>query len=523
MQFLWKYIEDLVGKGLDWTIIAELLLYSSAGLVPMALPLAILLSSIMIFGNLGEHYELVALKSAGISLQRIMYPLIIVSIIISAGAFFFSNNVLPYTNLKAGALLYDINHQRPELNMKDGIFNNDIDGYSIKIGHTDKETRILHDLKIYDHRGRNGNSNVTIADSGRMIMASDTLATDTAILKNEYMILELYNGYNYEDVKEEKQNRLKTFPFRKDKFKKQTIVFELVGFGLSRTDEDLFKENYQMLNLAQLNYRQDSLTYVYLKRKSQFSNNLIASNYFKSQNKELYSDTLKIGFSKTVNLITNIAKKYTDTLVIENSNKNSIQKYFNKEFNSIKGSIKHEGELRVKQLDETHTEFNIDSLYNTLPNDKKFRIIKMAKNFARSTQKHISNTEVDFSARNKYINRHLIEWHKKFSLSFACIVLFFIGAPLGAIIRKGGFGMPVVISVLFFILYYILSISGEKFVKEDVLLAHEGMWVSSVILLPLGIFLTYKATTDSAIFNADAYFKFFSKVKTYIKNKRKSR
>jgi lipopolysaccharide export system permease protein len=501
MQFLWKYIEDLVGKGLDWTIIAELLLYSSAGLVPMALPLAILLSSIMIFGNMGEHYELVALKSAGISLQRIMFPLVIVSIIISAGAFFFSNNVLPYTNLKAGSLLYDINHQRPELNMKDGIFNNDIDGYSIKIGHTDKKTRILHDIKIYDHRNRNGNSNVIIADSGKMVMASDTLATDTSVVKNEYMILELYNGCYYEDVKENKQNKLKTFPFRKDKFKKETIIFELVGFGLSRTDEDLFKDHYHMSNLAQLDY-------------------LLASNYFKNRNKELYSDTLKIGFSKAVNLITKITKKYTDTLIVENSAKNSIEKYYKKEFNSIKGSIKNEEQLVKKYSNTNHIEFNTDSLFNSLKNDKQFRIIKMAKNFARSTQKHISNTQVDFNARNKYINRHLIEWHKKFSLSFACIVLFFIGAPLGAIIRKGGFGMPVVISVLFFILYYILSISGEKFVKEGILEAYQGMWLSSIILLPLGIFLTYKATTDSAILNADAYYKFFSKIKSYIKNKK---
>lgn len=453
MQFLWKYIDDLVGKGLEWYIIAELLLYASATLVPMALLLAILLSSIMTFGNLGEHYELVALKSSGISLQKIMFPLIIISIIISISAFFFSNNVMPYTNLKMRSLLYDVRCLRPELNIKEGIFYKGIDGISIKIGKKDKKNNILYNIMIYNHRDRFGNMNVTIADSGVMNITDD----------KRYLILTLNNGCRYEEIREQASNvGNKTYPHQHSIFEEQTIVFEMEGFGLARTDEELFKDHYEMLNYKQLGIAEDSLIKAYNERKKNFAEHLLNVNYFKRENKQL-----------------NNVKKDTLTARVENA------------------------EI---------IEFDTDSLFENLEHSKKVLIADMASNFARSTKSYISTTKEDCKARMKWIRRHQIEWHRKFSLSFACLVFFFIGAPLGAIIRKGGLGMPVVVSVLFFILYYVISITGEKYVKTAGLPAYQGMWISSVILLPLGFFLTYKAATDSVILDIDTYLNFFKKI-----------
>lgn len=449
----------MVGKGLEISIIAELLLYASAGLVPMALPLSVLLSSLMTFGNLGENYELIALKSAGISLQRIMFPLIIIVIIISIGAFYFSNNIMPYTNLKFGSLLYDVRHQKPEIDIKEGVFYNGIDGYSIKIAKKNKKNNLLYNLMIYDHSKRNGNLTVTIADSGTMKISND----------KKYLILTLFKGHTYSEIKEEKKKRRhNTFPHRRDNFDEQKIVFELIGYGMERTDENLFKNNYQMLNVKQLEFTEDSLSGTLDKSKREFSNNLLRINYFKKENK----------------------KKYTkpDTILqLENEIKNTII-------------------------------LNIDSVFEIFSYRNKEKSIEMALNYARSSKSYISSTKSLLEGKNRWINKHKIEWHRKFTLSFACFILFFIGAPLGAIIRKGGLGMPVVISVLFFILYYVISITGEKNVKADVIPAFYGMWLSAFIVFPLGIFLTYKATTDSVILNIDTYFEFFKKL-LHLNNK----
>ncbi len=445
MQFLWKYIDDLVGKGLEWTIIAQLMAYASTSIVPMALPLAILLSSIMTFGNLGENYELVALKSSGISLQKIMFPLIIFTVFISISAFYFSNNVMPYTNLKFRTILHDVRNQRPALAIKEGVFYNGITGYSIRIGKKNKEKNMLYNLMIYDHTKKNGNTNVVVADSGVMFM----------INKDQYLVLKLYHGYKYEEIIEKERTRdTKTFPFQRDRFDEETITFSLNGFGFKRSDESLWKDNFQMLNLRQLDYFIDSLSTAYNNRKNEFEDNIIKYHYFKRINN---SDT---SLNDTISLINNTKFKY----------------------------------------------INIDSAFSKIPIDKQKLIVDMALTYARSSKAYISTTSNDLDYRYEWKNRYYIEWHRKFTLSISCIILFFIGAPLGAIIRKGGLGMPVVVSVLFFILYYIISITGEKFSREGVLPPYEGMWLSSLILLPLGIFLTYKATNDSVILNIDTYF-----------------
>lgn len=456
MQFLWKYIDDLVGKGLEWNVIVELLMYASAGLVPMALPLATLLASLMTLGNLGENNELLAMKSAGISLPRIMVPLIFVTIFISVGAFFFSNNILPYTNLKISTLLYSVKQQKPELIIKEGVFTNLIEGYSIKVADKDPKTSLLKRVLIYDHSTDVGNNSVTYADSGYMKPTSD----------QKFMVATLFSGYTYKEVAESKGSRKTTtgkLPAQKQKFEKQVIVFELRGFGLQRADESFFKDSYQVLNLSQLSATKDSLSAALDIQSQAFSTNI---------------------------------------------SKNSLMRNPN-------------WYIRNTPVEPTY-KINIDSLYTALPKSQQQIAVQRALDYARSSKSYITSTKEEFFHKKKYIARHQIEWNRKFTLSFACFVFFFIGAPLGAIIRKGGLGMPVVISVLFFIVYYIITISGEKFARELMWDPAMGMWVSSFILLPLGIFLSYKATNDSAIMNADFYIEAAKKLIS-LKSKLKKR
>ncbi len=427
----------MVGKGIEWNIIAELLFYATANLVPLALPLAVLLSSIMTFGNLGENYELVALKSAGISLQRIMFPLIIFIIITSGAAFYFSNNIWPVANLKFASLLYDVRQKKPALDIKEKIYYKGIDGYVIRIGKKLENGVDLEDITIYDHTERRGNVKVIKAEGGKMQMTSD----------KRFLMVSLYNGCNYEEVKPS-QNNKSAHSFFRSKFKQENIRFDLTEFSMMRTDEELFKDNFQMLNLTQLEDAVDTLYGKFADRKKEFSSEMNAKFFF-------LKDSLKVP--------------------------ESIADSVNSEFSrSVKFSAK-----------------------------EKLAILEIAQNMTRNSKVYISALKNEFESKKISIGRHKIEWHRKFTLSIACIVLFFIGAPLGAIIRKGGLGTPVVISVLFFMVFHVLSITGEKLVKENSVEAYEGMWLATVCLLPIGIFLTYKATSDSPIMQTDTYKRFF--------------
>lgn len=435
MQFLWKYVDDLVGKGLEWYIIAKLLLYISATLVPLALPLALLLSSLMTFGNLAEHYELVACKSAGMPLQKVMRPLILSAMLICIGAFYFSNNILPIANLKADSLLYDVTHQRPALVIKEKVFYNGIPGYVIRVEKKDDDGKTLHKLMIYDHTDNMGNNKLILADNGTMVMSSD----------KSTLILTLFDGTSYEE-QEGENGRRSSRPLLRTKFKQEVIRFDLSLFQMTHTDEALFKDNYQMLNVKQLGYSIDSLKNKLAIRKTEYEKMIDSFYSF-------------------------IAMKKNDTAVI---------------------------------ADFHHRDF----LDNFDPEKRKY-ILLSALSTVRNAKDFTTNALNDISIREKNLYKNEIEWNRKFTLSFACLVLFFIGAPLGAIIRKGGLGMPVVVSVLLFLVFHIISITGEKFVHEGVLPAYKGMWISSVVLFPVGVFLTYKATTDSKLFDIDSYKRFF--------------
>ena len=450
MQFLWKYIDELVGKGLDTDIIAELLMYTSASLVPMAIPLAVLLSSIMTFGNLAEHNELVAFKSAGIPLQTIMRPVIILSVIITTGAFLFSNYFLPYSNLQMRSLLYDISRQNPELQIKTGVFDNTIEGYSIRIEYRDPRTNLLKNIRIYDHTTQQGNTTVTVADSGFMRMTSD----------DRNLILTLYNGYTYSEMqKDRKRVKEKTYPARRDKFGEQQMIIQISNLGLQRTDQNLFKSSFHMMNISQLKFAEDSLINQIIKQQTDLFHNIQATSFAERK------DHLKTGHvSDTVP----VAGKYI--------------------------------------------QLNSDSLFTAFTREEMTDFMSHAISIARNAKNSITNSYLTVDNQVKRLRRYQIEKQRKYTLSLACLLFFFIGAPLGAIIRKGGLGMPVVVSVLFFILYYVISLMGEKFVRESILSPFSGMWFSSFLLIPLGFFLTYKAAKDSIIMNIETYVLFLKKL-----------
>lgn len=432
MMFIFKYIDDFVGKGLGAGILSELFFYFSLTTIPMALPLAILLSSLMTFGNLGEHFELTAMKSSGLSLQKIMTPLIFTTVSICLAAFYFSNNILPYTNLKAGSLLYDIRQSKPALLFKDGVFNNNLDGFSIRVGKKGKDGKTLNEILIYDHRAMQGNNVVLAAKSGTMQETPD---------KN-FLVLTLKEGVSYKEMIDNPKD-IETRPLVRDKFDERVINFDLSEFKMSRTNEDLFKNNYQMLNLSQLNKVVDSMGIKSVQRFDNFNSQLKLSYYSKSL-AVFKADSIK--------------KVISDT--------NSFAKF-----------------SKIQQL----------------------AIIEHAANTVRSAKAYSESIATEDETESYSKLKYEVEWHRKFTLSIACLVLFFIGAPLGAIIRKGGLGMPVVISVVFFIVFHILSITGEKLAKEGEIPVYQGMWMATAILFPVGVFLTYKATSDSTLFNLDAY------------------
>lgn len=451
MQFLWLYVDDLVGKGLEWHILLELMFYASATFVPLALPLAILLSSLMTFGSMGEKYELVAMKAAGISLTKILKPLVGFTLFLSLSAFYFSNNVLPVANLKFRSILYDIKHQKLAFTIKPGVYNNDIEDIVIRVANKNRETNELFDVIIYDHSQHKGNTTVTFAKRGTMEMSAD----------DSYLLFTLYNGYTYDEDLDRKQDKKK--PFNRTSFKEQSRKFDLSGFKLTRTNEEFFKNNYMMLNLTQLKQAEDSLSHQISKTKARFRKDL-RSQYFYYQSR----------LDSTGNFMP----------IAPDTFHNDILAQYN---HSEKKQLLNEALMKARNIQSTILKYQLPTL------DKKELLFR----------------------------KHKTEWHRKFTLSFACLVLFFIGAPLGAIIRKGGLGLPLVISVFLFIIFHIISITGEKSAKAGAIAIPAGMWIASAILLPVGVFLTIKATTDSPLMDSEAYSKTIGKLINLIKKKKK--
>ncbi|WP_167606480.1 LptF/LptG family permease [Maribellus sediminis] len=452
MQFLWKYVDDLVGKGLDFAVLAEMMFYASFALLPLAFPLAMLLASIMTFGSLGENYELVAMKASGISLFRIMKPLVVIAVIITGMAFYFSNNVIPKTNLKFSTLLYSVKQQKPELIVQPGVFTNEMDGYSIKVSRRDSKTKMLYDVMIYDHTKAQANESVTVADSGFMRITED----------KKFMVLTLFDGINYQEDETKGARNKDNHGFHRRKFEEQTIRIALRGFDFNRRDESIFRNQYRMLNTTELKLMQDTLALDYRDRLEKYMIQLSANQ--------------------------TISRKMINLIALDDSLKRDID---------------------VPAADSV---FDFDAYFSGLDKWVQAEIARTALQNARSNMQTINMYQGQLYVKKKTLNKYLMELHRKYTLSIAVLIFFFIGAPLGAIIRKGGLGMPVIVSILLFIFYYILSMSGEKSAREDAWSMVSGMWFSSFVFLPLGVWLTYKAVTDSAIMSAETYTRFFSRL-----------
>ncbi|MCB0791585.1 MAG: LptF/LptG family permease [Flavobacteriales bacterium] len=434
MQFLWKYVDDLMGKGLPWYTLTQLMVYATASFVPLALPLAVLLSSIMTLGGLGENSELVPMRSAGLHLFRILRPLMLVSLLLAGFSLFFSNNVLPVANLKFQSLLWDVTRKKPAMNLRPNVFYNGIDGFSIRVKEKDADDGVLKDVLIYDHRAPlAGNRTVVHAATGSMKRSTD----------GHFLLLTLNDGHFYDERDptdpDDRGHALVHGTFRTD-----VIRLDLTGLGLDRTDEELFKSNYKMLTLGQLQHAEDSLHAHYAERVA------TQEHYLRN------------------------------ALFI----------------------------TRDSVADRPEGPFvDRGSYMRDLGRDERAGLYDLAMNIVRNNINYIDRSLEERRERREQLARFQVEWHRKWMLAFACVIFFFIGAPLGAIIRKGGMGAPTVFAIVFFLVFHILSFSTEKLVVSDKFPAWPGMWISTMVLLPVGLFLTWKAATDSPLLDRDAYYR----------------
>lgn len=486
MEFLWRYIGDLIGKGLEWYIIFEFIFYSIPYLIPNALPLAILLSTIMTFGNLGERFELVAMKSSGASLLRIMKPLMGVMVMMSLLAFYAANILIPRANLSWGALFYDVTHKKPAMNIKDGIFYNELDGFSIRVGKKHDDNTSIEDVLIYMKNGNKGGIDVILAEKGTMEFTQN----------ERFLVMTLNNGKRYQEMVESPEYN-KTYPHNVMGFESYTISMDLGELDLKRSDPELFKDNYKMLNVTELQQRIDSMNGL-VDRKHEFLYNYLSAYFHFPQN-----DSISYNFSEE-QLNTPFADQLATFVHLEDSSELEAAV----EISSLeKRSIDRDknGILRARLPPSSVTR-------RKQPKISTKEMIDDSKQTIRNLTRIVSTTTEDVIKLEKRKARYNIQWHKKFSLAFSCILLFFVGAPLGAIIKKGGFGTPMIAAILLFILYFIMQTVGEKLSREMVIEVWSGAWLSSLIFLPIAVFLSFKANTDSKLFDLDYYRNIFRKI-----------
>lgn len=453
MNFLWRYIDELVGKGLSAGIIIELMCCAMTNMISMGLPLAMLLAAIMTMGNLGENYELLAMKSAGMSLPKIIQPLIIIVSVISIGSFFIVNNLVPYANRKMFSIMYDIRQQKQTIEFQDGLFFNGLEDRSIRVGHQNPKTKLLTDVLIYDNSSMNGNMSTTVADSGYIRLSDD----------KRYLMITLFHGQTYEQTRNQGQWYDKS-ALRHHIFDRQDATIPMAGFAMQRTDANSFSTS-QTMNIKELEHMIDSL---------ELSVNTATTTSYEPLLKEQV-------FEKDKTMLTP-----KDSLKVDKSS--------------------------------FGTAYLIDSIAK-LDTRSKDKIWNLARSRAQNSQGMFNFDESQAKEALNQLYRSKVEWHSKISLPISILIFFLIGAPLGAIIRKGGLGMPIVISVIFFVIYYIISISGQKMVKEGNWDAIYGMWLSSFILTPIAIYLTYKATNDSSLLDYDWYIVKFKRAKEAVINK----
>ena len=454
MQFVWMHVNDLVGKGVEIKVLAEFFIYAVTSVVPLALPLAILLASLMTFGNLGEKFELTAMKAAGVSLFRIMRPLAIAIAFVSVGAFMFSNYVLPVSQVKLWALIFSLKQKSPELDIPQGEFYDGIEGYNIYVRRKAPQTGMLYDMMIYDYSEGFRNASVMVADSGRIFFTDD----------KKYLILHLYSGESFENLDRNQQratNSEKNIPYRRESFAQKQMLIDF-DMEFDRYNEDVLADQHVSKDVVELVQSIDSVQLLAHDRSKEQSRTLVNNRYF------------------------------------------GRERVANRDVDMWEGAK------------ELYAGYDVDSLYGRFSDDERYRALSAAIEKAKAQRDQIDYNALMLNDYQRYIRKHEIELYRKFTLAFACLIFFFIGAPLGAITRKGGLGAPVVISVVMFIIYYIIDNTGYKMAREALWPCWAGMWLSSMVLLPIGIFLTYKAATDSALFNPEVWMKYLHYFKTKV-------
>lgn len=455
MQFLWKSIEDLVGKGLSVGVICELFMYAALSMVPTALPLAVLLASLMVFGNLGEKFELTAMKASGISLFRIMRPLIVFMSFLAVGAFFFQNDVLPIAKTKMWTLLFSVRQKSPEVEIPVRSFYDQIPNMNLYTESKNPETGMLYGMIMYDLSRGYDNTRVILADSGRFNFTEDKTR----------LFLHLYSGEMFENMRDNSMGASSSryMPFRREHFEDKQIYFPFDA-NFNRIDEGGMRSQYIGQNVRQLMHSIDSIGHDVDSVGTLYATEIRNTPYF--------------GLTRTV------TRRQPD------------------------GTFENVVRPQVK-LDKP---IDIDSIITARGPGMQKSYLTQALAKAKRQKQEYTYRSLALSEQAKLMRRHDIEMQRKFTLSFACIIFFFIGAPLGAIIKKGGLGMPLVISVLLFIVYFLIDNAGYKLARDGKMPVWEGIWLSSFVLLPMGVFFTYKAVGDSAVFNMDAYRNFFRRL-----------
>ena len=444
MQFLWRYVDEMVGKGLEISVLAQFFFYSALTLVPVSLPLAILLAALITFGNFGERFELLAMKAAGISLIKIMRPLIVFISLICCVSFYFQNVVGPKAQTKLWTLLLSMKQKSPELDIPEGVFYDEIEGYNLYVKHKDRKTGMLYDVLIYNFEKGFENAQIIKADSGRLEMTAD----------KQHLYLHLFSGEQFENLKSQSMNQ-KNVPYQREAFREKHAIIEFDS-DFNMADEGFMSGQSSSKNMATLEADIDSMKVL---------NDSVGRAY--------YNEAMEATYRPVPHLTK------SDTTKIEKA---------------------------------VLSCFNVDSLFDAATLMEKQKIISSAVSRAESAASDWSFKGFNIQQTESSLRKHMTAWHEKFTLSLACLIFFFIGAPLGGIIRKGGLGMPVVVSVLIFIIYYIINNTGYKMARDGKWIVWMGMWTSTAILAPLGAFLTYKSNNDSVVLNADAYINWFKKI-----------
>lgn len=524
MQFLWKHIDDIMGKGISIWTIGELLFYASINLFPLALPIAVLISSVMVMGSLAEHYELSSLKSAGVSLPRVMLPLMVFFFGVALFSFFSANNFTPKANLIYKSRLLDMKRQRPVLSLDEGIFNYDFDNVIIRIGEKNSETGEIKDVLIYDHspNAQNKMSRI-IAESGRMSATED----------GRYFIMQLFNGTQYQEAAKANRGTVDTYPFVRTSFKEYTKIFDLSAFELNTTDEAIYKGHYQMLSVSELGHALDSIRAkrdtdkgdlaLYCKPYFYFTKNAKPDKTYlpldsasitmtlkktdegqklppKSMNKVLQEDSLT-----TLQHKRNLAQKNLITI----ERRRSQGRGHVEQINSTQPVAPREEGL----LQPPHP----SSVVDFIPQKDLGNTYTSAASLARSIMNQADLAVAGQDSYKEAIMRHQYELHLKFSLAFACFLFLFIGAPMGAIVRKGGFGYPILIAIIFFVLFIMMMTMGKKMAEQFAISGVLGAWLPCLVVLPIGLFLTYKAMNDSKILEASALSRAFQRIISIFK------